>query len=212
MQPHYNLYERAGYEKELEGLCRSKNLAVIPYFPLAAGFLTGKYRSVNDLSKSVRGAGLRRVSQRTGVSHTRRARYGGGAAERVAGGRGARVAPRPAGDHGADCERHERSPVGRYCTRSGGDTGQAVDRNAGQRKPLRAPVNALQIQRIAKLPGDGAPLVPSDVPSPRPGERDVLIGVSVCGVCHTDLDEIEGRAPSSPAPGRAGASGDRSDP
>ena len=52
----------------------------------------------------------------------------------------------------------------------------------------------MQIRTIAKLPGDGAPLVPSDIPPPRPGERDVLIGVSVCGVCHTDLDEIEGRA------------------
>jgi len=66
MQPHYNLYERAGYEKELEGLCRSKNLAVIPYFPLAAGFLTGKYRSVNDLSKSARGAGLRKYLNERG--------------------------------------------------------------------------------------------------------------------------------------------------
>lgn len=60
MQPHYNLCERAGYEKELEHLCRDRNLAVIPYFPLAAGFLTGKYRSEQDLSKSARGAGLRK--------------------------------------------------------------------------------------------------------------------------------------------------------
>ncbi len=51
----------------------------------------------------------------------------------------------------------------------------------------------MQIRRISKLPGDGAPLVQSDIPSPSPGEREVLIGVSVCGVCHTDLDEIEGR-------------------
>ncbi len=66
MQPHYNLCERAGYEKDLEGLCRSQNLGVIPYFPLAAGFLTGKYRSETDLAKSPRGAGLRKYLNERG--------------------------------------------------------------------------------------------------------------------------------------------------
>src|SRR5271157_3693814 len=51
----------------------------------------------------------------------------------------------------------------------------------------------MQILRISKLPGDGVPLIQSDIPSPRPGDSEVLIGVSVCGICHTDLDEIEGR-------------------
>lgn len=59
MQPHYNLCERARYEKELEPLCLAQKLAVIPYYPLAAGFLTGKYRSEHDLSRSVRGDGVR---------------------------------------------------------------------------------------------------------------------------------------------------------
>ena len=59
-QPHYNLCEREGYERELEPLCRARNLSVIPYYPLASGFLTGKYRSESDLSKSVRGAGVRK--------------------------------------------------------------------------------------------------------------------------------------------------------
>jgi aryl-alcohol dehydrogenase-like predicted oxidoreductase len=66
MQPHYNLCERAGYEKDLEQFCRAQNLAVIPYFPLAAGFLTGKYRSEADLSKSARGAGLRKYLNERG--------------------------------------------------------------------------------------------------------------------------------------------------
>jgi len=55
LQPGYNLYDRAGYEAELEPLCEAESLAVIPYYSLAAGFLTGKYRTEADLEKSVRG-------------------------------------------------------------------------------------------------------------------------------------------------------------
>ncbi len=54
-QPEYNLYERAGYEAALEPLCRKESLGVIPYFALASGFLTGKYRSAADFGKSARG-------------------------------------------------------------------------------------------------------------------------------------------------------------
>jgi aryl-alcohol dehydrogenase-like predicted oxidoreductase len=56
LQPGYNLYDRAGFEAELEPLCVREGLAVIPYYSLAAGFLTGKYRSEADLAKSARGA------------------------------------------------------------------------------------------------------------------------------------------------------------
>ncbi len=56
LQPGYNLYDRSDYEAELEPLCVREQLGVIPYFSLAAGFLTGKYRSEADLSKSARGA------------------------------------------------------------------------------------------------------------------------------------------------------------
>jgi aryl-alcohol dehydrogenase-like predicted oxidoreductase len=55
LQPLYNLYDRVDYEKELEPLCREKGLGVISYFSLASGFLTGKYRSNDDLSKRARG-------------------------------------------------------------------------------------------------------------------------------------------------------------
>jgi aryl-alcohol dehydrogenase-like predicted oxidoreductase len=55
LQPLFNLYDRADYERELEPLCREKGLGVISYFSLASGFLTGKYRSKDDLSKSARG-------------------------------------------------------------------------------------------------------------------------------------------------------------
>ena len=59
LQPEYNLYNREYYEKELEPLCRERNIGVINYYSLASGFLTGKYRSENDLSQSARGAGVK---------------------------------------------------------------------------------------------------------------------------------------------------------
>ncbi len=58
LQPGYNLYDRRDYEAELEGLCRQNGLGVISYYSLAAGFLTGKYRSPQDAGKSVRGEGV----------------------------------------------------------------------------------------------------------------------------------------------------------
>jgi aryl-alcohol dehydrogenase-like predicted oxidoreductase len=58
LQPHYNLVERAIFEDALEPLCLAEGLGVINYFALAAGFLTGKYRSEVDLAKSPRGAGV----------------------------------------------------------------------------------------------------------------------------------------------------------
>jgi aryl-alcohol dehydrogenase-like predicted oxidoreductase len=55
LQPLYNLYDRAVYEDELEPLCARENIGVIPYSSLAAGFLTGKYRSEGDLAERARG-------------------------------------------------------------------------------------------------------------------------------------------------------------
>ena len=60
LQPKYNLCERTGYESALEPLILKEGLGVIPYYALASGFLTGKYRSDSDLGKSVRGAGVRK--------------------------------------------------------------------------------------------------------------------------------------------------------
>lgn len=54
LQPEYNLYDRAGFETKLLPLCRQAELGVIPYFSLAAGFLTGKYRSEKDLANKSR--------------------------------------------------------------------------------------------------------------------------------------------------------------
>ena len=58
LQPEYNLYDRAGFEAGLRELCVSQEIGVIVYFALAKGFLSGKYRSEADLSKSVRGGGV----------------------------------------------------------------------------------------------------------------------------------------------------------
>jgi aryl-alcohol dehydrogenase-like predicted oxidoreductase len=66
LQPHYNLCERAGYEQNLEPVCREAGLGVIPYFSLAAGFLTGKYRSEADLAKSPRGQGIKKYLNERG--------------------------------------------------------------------------------------------------------------------------------------------------
>jgi aryl-alcohol dehydrogenase-like predicted oxidoreductase len=59
LQPHYNLVERPLFEGALEDLCLNEKLGVIPYFSLASGFLTGKYRGEADLGKSAaRGQGM----------------------------------------------------------------------------------------------------------------------------------------------------------
>jgi aryl-alcohol dehydrogenase-like predicted oxidoreductase len=66
LQPHYNLYNRADYERELEPLALKEGIGVIPYYSLASGFLTGKYRSEADLSKSPRGGGVRAMLNERG--------------------------------------------------------------------------------------------------------------------------------------------------
>jgi aryl-alcohol dehydrogenase-like predicted oxidoreductase len=57
LQPLYNLYDRAVFEKDLQPLCVQEGIGVINFYALAAGFLTGKYRKPEDAAKSARGAG-----------------------------------------------------------------------------------------------------------------------------------------------------------
>lgn len=59
LQPHYNLLERGEYEGELAEVCERNGLACAPYFGLARGFLTGKYRRGGDEVDSPRAAGVR---------------------------------------------------------------------------------------------------------------------------------------------------------
>jgi aryl-alcohol dehydrogenase-like predicted oxidoreductase len=67
LQPLYNLYDRAVYEDELEPLCTRESIGVIPYYSLAAGFLTGKYRSEDDLSQSARGETVKKYLNERGL-------------------------------------------------------------------------------------------------------------------------------------------------
>ena len=55
-QPLYNLYDREVFEGELQDLAVKEEIGILPFFSLAAGFLTGKYRSAKDFDKSPRGA------------------------------------------------------------------------------------------------------------------------------------------------------------
>ena len=56
LQPHYNLVHRAEFERELMAVCHDQGLGVIPYSPLAGGFLTGKYRRDRPLPEQARGS------------------------------------------------------------------------------------------------------------------------------------------------------------
>lgn len=56
LQPEYNLCERAGYENDIEPVALERHLAVVPYYSLASGFLTGKYRTRADLANRARGS------------------------------------------------------------------------------------------------------------------------------------------------------------
>lgn len=67
LQPHYNLYERATYEQDLETVCVSNHIGVVPYFALASGFLSGKYRSAADLGRSARSGAVQRYLNARGL-------------------------------------------------------------------------------------------------------------------------------------------------
>ena len=67
LQPEYSLVERAGFEGALEALCVKEEIGVINYWPIAAGFLTGKYRSEADLKKSPRGQGVKKYLNERGL-------------------------------------------------------------------------------------------------------------------------------------------------
>ncbi|HEY9003178.1 MAG TPA: aldo/keto reductase [Mucilaginibacter sp.] len=66
LQPEYNLYDREDFEKDLQPVCLENNVGVISYYSLASGFLTGKYRSADDLSKSPRGGGVKKYMNERG--------------------------------------------------------------------------------------------------------------------------------------------------
>jgi aryl-alcohol dehydrogenase-like predicted oxidoreductase len=67
LQPWYNLYDRAGFEGPLADLCRREQLGVIPYFGLASGFLTGKYRTLKDTEGSARAYRVKEMLDERGL-------------------------------------------------------------------------------------------------------------------------------------------------
>jgi aryl-alcohol dehydrogenase-like predicted oxidoreductase len=67
LQPLYNLYDRAVFEEKLEPLCLKEGLGVIPFFSLASGFLTGKYRSEEDLRQRPRSERVRTYLNERGL-------------------------------------------------------------------------------------------------------------------------------------------------
>ncbi|GAB3016142.1 aldo/keto reductase [Niabella terrae] len=68
LQPHYNLVEREKYEQAYLPLVEKYQLTVFPYWALAAGFLTGKYRSEADFSKSIRGKNAEKYLNQQGLA------------------------------------------------------------------------------------------------------------------------------------------------
>lgn len=66
LQPEYNLVSRKAFEGELQDLAVTHNIGVVPYYGLASGFLTGKYRAADDLGKSVRGGGMAKLLEGKG--------------------------------------------------------------------------------------------------------------------------------------------------
>lgn len=83
LQNEYNLVRRSDYEGAVQDLCVERGIAALPYFGLASGFLTGKYRTTADFAQSARGYGMDRffelglpilgvmdvIASETGASH-----------------------------------------------------------------------------------------------------------------------------------------------
>jgi aryl-alcohol dehydrogenase-like predicted oxidoreductase len=68
LQPHYNLLERANYEQTLAPVVKEFELGVVPYFALAAGFLTGKYRTKQDTAGKARGKMVEKYANERGFA------------------------------------------------------------------------------------------------------------------------------------------------
>ncbi len=68
LQPEYNLYDRDSFDGSLRDLCIRENIAVVTYFSLASGFLSGKYRSKDDLKQSQRGSRVEKYLDTRGMA------------------------------------------------------------------------------------------------------------------------------------------------
>jgi aryl-alcohol dehydrogenase-like predicted oxidoreductase len=68
LQPHYNLVERLPFESDLLPVVEKYQIGVIPYFSLAAGFLTGKYRKAEDAANAARGGMVKKYLNERGFA------------------------------------------------------------------------------------------------------------------------------------------------
>jgi aryl-alcohol dehydrogenase-like predicted oxidoreductase len=67
LQPEYNLYDRAEYERDIEPVALANQLGVVVYYSLASGFLSGKYRSQTDLANKARGSRVEKYLNERGL-------------------------------------------------------------------------------------------------------------------------------------------------
>jgi aryl-alcohol dehydrogenase-like predicted oxidoreductase len=67
LQPEYNLYDRAEYERDIEPVALANQLGVVVYYSLASGFLSGKYRSQADLADKTRGSRVEKYLNERGL-------------------------------------------------------------------------------------------------------------------------------------------------
>jgi aryl-alcohol dehydrogenase-like predicted oxidoreductase len=67
VQPEYNLYDREAYETDIEPVAEANKLAVVTYFSLASGFLSGKYRSKDDMQGKARGSRVEKYLNERGL-------------------------------------------------------------------------------------------------------------------------------------------------
>ena len=68
VQPHYNLVNRVAYERDIAPVAAAEGIAVLPYYGLAGGFLTGKYRTTEDLASGPRGGGAKKYPTEDGLA------------------------------------------------------------------------------------------------------------------------------------------------
>ena len=131
LQPQYNLVEREGYETDLAPVVAESGIGVIPYYGLASGFLSGKYRRAADIEGKARARGAEQsILEREGLCSARSARCRRGG-NRINTGRGsAGMAGRATGYHGTHCQRDDN--------RTGGCHRRSSSASAQRRRPREA--------------------------------------------------------------------------
>ena len=166
LQPHYNIAYRAEFERELKPLCQEEGIGVIPYSPLAGGFLTGKYRRDEPVPDSARASGIqRRYLNDEGFTILEALEKLGKRAEEHRPD-GAGLATQPAGHHVA----HHRRQLGRAAERQPGRGGPAVERGGDEGAGCGERVG-VRIVSGARCQVSGAICI-EGLPSPIPDNTD----------------------------------------